>query len=324
MLIKYPKILVFEDLTILEDKVLFMYLKDNVSFDDVLKPLRGKGKKYVLYKKAIDKIQKYFNKTREHILLDEKYFTLKHRNSRRLYKLYLLLNKPSHIPFISFNLVKIPIYKYHSDNKTILGSALEELAEVYDLHFDITSSGIITYPASFVFMEHVKAVYLERFRVPPLISDKDKNDIIKLLDIYSLDQLKKYYTYYIFNKNSLNFSNFGMQKFIKNIGTISAAAEVAEDYHFVWINELKNICDEVYDDTINTSFGLDGNKIYFTCKPYIDENNHLVVTFVKVGKDGKECLYNAEGNIMFLKNLFAGYKQIKENKPDKFFLKVVK
>jgi hypothetical protein len=92
---------------------------------------------------------------------------------------------------------------------------------------------------------------------------------------------------------------------------------------------LKNICDEVYAATVNTnanntSFGLDGNKIYFTCKPYIDENNHLVVTFVKVGKEEKECLYNAEGNIMFLKNLFAGYKRIKGNKSDKFFLKVVK
>ena len=322
MIIKYPKKLITKDLTIIEESVLYTHLSKNMAFKDMLKILRGS--KYMFYKKAINKIQKYLNNTKEHILLDERYFALKHRNSRRLYKLYLLLNKPPYMSIDDLKLLNIPFYKYQSYNRRNLQKSLKELEKVYDLHFDITNYGIITYPASFVFMEHVKAVYLERFRVPPLISDKDKNDIIKLLDIYSLDQLKKYYTYYIFNKNSLNFSNFGMQKFIKNIGTISAAAEVAEDYHFVWINELKNICDEVYDDTINTSFGLDGNKIYFTCKPYIDENNHLVVTFVKVGKDGKECLYNAEGNIMFLKNLFAGYKQIKENKPDKFFLKVVK
>ena len=118
-----------------------MYLKDEIPFKDILKPLRGK--KYMLCKKAINNIQRHLDLDYPYcILLDERYFTLKHRNSRRLYKLFLFLSKPSYIPFISFNLSKIPVYRYHSINKQILNPAFKELYDVYGIRFHLLNTGV--------------------------------------------------------------------------------------------------------------------------------------------------------------------------------------
>lgn len=321
-MIRYPKRLILEDLSILGEHILYLHLKKEVPFEDILKPLRGK--KYMLYKQLILKIKKHLNDP-EYILLDDRYFQIKHINTRRLYKLYLFLDKPSVLPLLSLNLVKIPIYQYPSYNKRRLNPVFDELFNIYGISFSFNNNNITSLCDISDFFDHINNVYSERFKVMPSISDRDKKDINKLLNTYSLEQLKKYYTYYIFNKNSLKFSNFGIQKFIKNIETISAAAEVADEYHFVWSNDLKSICEEVY--TVNnpengrrTAFGLDGSKIYFVNKPYIDDNNHLIVSFGKVDKDGVISLYNAEGDVFFLKNLFHEYREIKKKTP---FLKIV-
>jgi hypothetical protein len=138
-MIKYPKELINQDLTVLEENILFMHLKNNIAFEDMLKSLRGNM--YMRYKSCIAKIQKHLDYS-NYILLDERYFTLKLRNSRRLYKLYLLLNKPSLIPFSKLELVNIPVYKYHSYNKRVLNPIFKELTKVFGLHFGFTESGI--------------------------------------------------------------------------------------------------------------------------------------------------------------------------------------
>ena len=314
-MICYNKSFVMCDFTLYEDSIFYKF-KKGASLIDILKESgeKGGGRMYNRTKKAIEKINKNLLDL-DFINIDERYFQLKHRNSRRLYKLYLYLNRRD-ITYTDMKLVNLPLLKYRSENMRAYKSVFDELNKVFNLNCSFLDNMLVICHNIDDLLSHVQKIFKKRFNTHTVVNLEHQRQIDKLLNIYTLDKLKTYYTYYIFNKNSLNFTSFPISKFIKNIESISSAAERAlqnsEECHFLWVDDLYNIVAYLWQRYGKSgTYGTKHDTFMLAKEPEI-VNGHLYLICNFYASDlGVVYLDRAESNMNVLSILLEEYKQLK-------------
>jgi hypothetical protein len=310
--LKYYKSYILSDFTLYEDGILHKIMH-GVDVNSILKEanMLGGGKMYMKAKHAIEKIN---NISPEFINISESYFHLKHRNSRRLYKLYLLLNK-NNISYDELRMVNLPLYKYQSENIRAYKSVFEELKETFNLKCSFLDNMLFICHNIDELLSHIQRIFRKRFNTHTVVSRDNRYQLDKLLNIYTLDKLKTYYTYYIFNKNSLNFTSFPISKFIKNIESIATAAENAlkngEEYHFLWVDDLYNVSMALWQKFgTSKTYGVKNDTFMLMQEPDIVNGHLYLVCNFYVSDLGVVYLDRAESNVKVLSVLLDEYNQL--------------
>jgi hypothetical protein len=132
---KYLKNFLLKDINLFEDNILIDYL-NNMSANDILKKYNKGG---YLYNKAKSFINKLKESNSDIIEINNNYLNLKHKNSRKLYKLIIFFNNPK---FLEKRYLG---YKYNSYIKRAYAPAIIELEKYFNLNITINKGIHIKY-----------------------------------------------------------------------------------------------------------------------------------------------------------------------------------